>query len=324
MACPRASGPPIVSSSRSLATASACSSSASSPRCSPCDVPNSVCRGTTSRSRATTRRRSAPLAASVSYRRTRCGCWPAPARSSSPTGATSTSPAPAMLDALRAAHARGAADVGVLGRLRARRRGLARRPARHHPLAPRQQTAGEVPERPGRTVRALCGGRQRLHRRRQRRRHRPRTASGPSGLRLGDRQPGGAAHGRAAPPRGRAVAVRGHGDAGAGRIAGADHGMGERAARSAARRVDAGAQGPDVAPHAGPALRGPGRHHAAPVAHAPAGAGGAAAARDLATRRSNASPSCRGSPRRRRCGITSGAVSGRRPVAYRRRFAQSA
>ncbi len=69
--------------------------------------------------------------------------------------------------------------------------------------------------------------------------------------------------------------------AAAGRIAGADHGMGERPARSAARRVGAGAQGPDVAADAGAPLRVAGRHHAAPVAHAPAGAGGATAARDV-------------------------------------------
>ena len=187
-------------------------------------------------------------------------------------------------DARRAARRpppRGAADVGVLGRVRAGRRGVARRPARHHALAARQQTAGDVPGSARGTVRALCAGRQRLHRRRQRRRHRPRTAAGPSGLRLGDRQPGGAADGRAAPSRGRAVAVRGRGRGVAGRIAGADHGMGERAARSAARRVGAGAQGPDVAADAGPAVRIAGRHHAASVADAPAGAGGATAARDV-------------------------------------------
>ena len=187
------------------ATASACSSSASWPRCSRCAGPSWACRGTTSRSPATTSRRCRPPAVSASCRRTHVRILSRAGTIVIPNWRDlDEPPPPAMLEALRAAHQRGApADVGVLRRLRAGRRRAARRQARHHALAPRGQTGGEVPERAGRAVGALRPGRPGLHRRRQRRRHRPRPAPGPSGLRLGDRQPGGPADGRAAPSRGR-------------------------------------------------------------------------------------------------------------------------
>ena len=112
-------------------------------------------------------------------------------------------PSPALLDAFRAAHARGAIDRQPLHRgLRPRRGRPARRQADHHALEVRRRAGRPVPRRPGRPLGPLRGQRAGDHRRGDggRRRHPPAPGAPGVGRRRGER-PGPRDGGPAAPGR---------------------------------------------------------------------------------------------------------------------------
>lgn len=108
-------------------------------------------------------------------------------------------------DGLRA---RRAGAVGVLGRVRARRGGPARRPSRHDALDVRRAARRALPIGVGGARRALRRRGAGAHVSGHRRGHRPRAARGPGRPRLVGGQPPRAADGGAAPPGGRAGPVR--------------------------------------------------------------------------------------------------------------------